>query len=566
MPCSHANESSRFSAIGASRLLRAPLLAGMVVWHLLSHPALAQQSPGNASVVQTENGLLRGKAAPPYRAFLGIPYAQPPLGEWRWRSPQPVSSWSGQRDATRLNAACPQPAHALTHAIKERNEDCLYLNVYTPASAQAGDALPVIVWFHGGAFMTGSATEYGAEELAETGKVVVVTVNYRLGVLGFMALPELRKEDPRMNFGLQDQVAALKWVQRNIGQFGGNAAKVTAAGESAGGQSVLIHLVSPHTKGLFHRAIVQSAAPTGLFNAPFTLEQASVTGNGFANGANCPEGPDRLTCLRAKPVDALVNAVPYSTDFRKAGGGVVPVIDGDLYPEHVFDGIKAGRFHKLPVLIGMTRDELQALVALAYQLNEGRRPTEEEYQNSLSSFGTPPEAAKLLTGMYPSSRYDSPQNALSALFTDFLFQCPNNRAVKVLAKQVPTFAYRFDDRHAPSILNQPGLELAYHASELRYLFDIWTDRPLNAEQQALATRMKKYWANFAATGDPNRSLAGTDKALPDWPRFNWVTSSYKVLNTDDGKRTLSFGALPSQHKCLFWDVIESFLPKPTVSN
>jgi para-nitrobenzyl esterase len=545
------------------RLLASSILLSCT---LMSAAVHAQDVPADAALVRIDTGALRGTTEAGHRAFLGVPFAKPPLGPLRWRAPEPPPAWQGERDATRPQAACPQPQHALTHAIKTRSEDCLYLNVYTPASARAGDALPVIVWIHGGAFMTGSAIEYGAAELAETGKAVVVTINYRLGVLGFMALPELRKEDPRMNFGLQDQVAALKWVQRNVAQFGGDPAKVTAAGESAGGQSVLIHLVSSHSKGLFHRAIVQSAAPTGLFNAPFTVEQGYVSGKEFADGAHCPEGPERLTCLRAKPVEALVNAVPYSTDFRKPGGGVVPVIDGDLYPEHVFAGIKAGRFNKVPVLIGMTRDELQALVALAYQLNEGRPPTEAEYQNALSSFGTPPEAAKLLTGMYPSSRHGSPQNALSALFTDFLFQCPNHRAVKVLAQQVPTFAYRFDDRHAPSILNRPGLEMAYHASELRYLFDIWTDRPLNAEQQALATRMKKYWANFAATGDPNYSPDATAQPLPYWPRFHWIANSYKVLDTDDGNRTLSFGALPAQHKCLFWDVIESFLPKPTVSN
>lgn len=528
-----------------------------------ARPALAlENEPG---VVRIETGLLRGIVASGHRAFLSVPYARPPLGELRWKSPQPPASWAGERDATQIHPACAQPVHALAHTIKERSEDCLYLNVYTPASAKAGDKLPVLVFFPGGAFMTGSALEYGGAGLAENGKAIVVIANYRLGVMGFMALPELRAEDPRMNYGLQDQLAVLRWVQRNIGPFGGDAGNVTSAGESAGGQSVLIHLVSPYTEGLLHRAIVQSAAPTGLFNAPFSVEQAYAAGQSYADGAGCPPGPDRMRCLRTKPVLDLVNAVPYSTDFRKPSGALGPLVDGDLYPEHVYERIKAGRFHKVPVLIGMTRDELQALVALAYQFNEGRPPTEAEYQNSLSSFGTPPEAAKLLTGFYPSSRYGSPQNALSALFTDFLFMCPNNRAVGVLSKQVATYAYRFDDRQAPSILNLPGLALAYHAADLPYLFEFWTDRPLNDAQRALALRMQKYWGNFAATGDPNRALAGADKALPKWPRYDWFSASYKVLDTDDGSKELAFGALPWQHKCLFWDVIESFLPKPAVS-
>jgi para-nitrobenzyl esterase len=529
----------------------------------------AQAAQADPALISIDTGLLRGSATAANKIFLGIPYAKPPLNELRWTAPQAPAPWQGERDATRMALPCSQPLSAVSHEIKQHQEDCLYLNVYTPPDAQPGAALPVIVWIHGGAATTGSASEYPAAGLAQTGRAVVVTINYRLGVFGFLALPELQKQDPKMNFGMQDQLAALQWVQRNIAAFGGDKQRVTIAGESFGGQSVMIHMVSKLSAGLMHRAIVQSAAPTGLFNAPWTIPVAFATSETYVSGTSCAQSTDRMTCLRKLPAQDLLDASPYSTDFRKPSGIWGPMLDGQLFPAPVFDKFKSGDFNRVPLLIGMNRDELQALVALAYQVPTGKPPTVEEFKTSLSSFGTPQAASNLLTSFYPVRRYGSPQNALSALLTDFLFMCPNHRATKVLATKVPTFAYRFDDRDAPSILDAPDLNmLAYHGAEVPYLFEMWTDKPLTATQQALAAQMKKYWGNFAATGDPGRSDVGLDSSLPSWPRFVGLKAPYRSLNKSqsNGKTPpllLTYNDLPHQHQCSLWDTIESFLPKTT---
>src|SRR5580698_589132 len=303
--------------------------------------AVASPASGGASpIVRTDDGLVRGAGVAGVNSFLGLPYAAPPTGNLRWRPPQPAAAWTGVRDATQFGPSCPQSTVNNPYLPPGPiSENCLYLNVYTPASGSSSGR-PVLVWIHGGGLTVDGARNYDGTKLAADG-TVVVTINYRLGALGFLAHPALasRPGGPAGNYGLMDQQAALRWVQANISRFGGNPRNVTIAGESAGGLSVLAQLVSRGSRGLFQRAIVQSGA--------FALHQQSLAaaeaaGKAFAAKAGCPDQTAR--CLRRLPVADLVKNFP--------GAAIPGVVDGQVLTESVGSALAAGRFARVPILDG----------------------------------------------------------------------------------------------------------------------------------------------------------------------------------------------------------------------
>ena len=501
--------------------------------------AIASPASGGANpIVRIDDGLIRGASATGVNSFLGLPYAAPPTGNLRWRPPQPASSWSGVRDATQFGASCPQ---ALTRnpflPPGTISEDCLYLNVYTP-TPRSGRGRPVLVWIHGGGLVQDGGRNYDGTKLAADG-TVVVTINYRLGALGFLAHPALasRPGGAAGNYGLMDQQAALRWVQRNIAQFGGDPHNVTIAGQSAGGLSVLAQLVSPGARGLFQRAIVQSGT-FALNQRP--LATAEAAGQTFATAVGCPD--QSAACLRNVPVSDLVS---------KFGVEIPGVVDGSVLTQPIGTALARGQFARVPVINGITHDEELLFVAgLGITVSQGTNiplagdpMNPANYQaNIAQALGVTDTRAAAIAAEYPLSAYPSSLVAFSLLVSDASFACPALHVDRwTAARGVPTYAYQFNDDNAPVNILGFSLGLATHGAELPYLFDQPnTPVTLNDAQQALAASMRTDWASFAGTGNPS------SRALP-WPSFN-------------GTRVLSLVPLQSQvttdfaaaHHCSFW--------------
>jgi para-nitrobenzyl esterase len=510
------------------RVLGTLIAAGLAFTAL---PAAADTGP----VVQTENGRVRGTVTKDYRAFEGIPYAASPVGERRWSPPVPPANWTSTLDATRPGNTCAQTGDFIGDKPSE-SEDCLTLNVTAPRGARK---LPVMVWIHGGGFFSGSGGIYQGGQLATKGDVVVVTFNYRLGVFGFLAHPGLEDSG---NFGLQDQQAALRWVQRNVTQFGGDPSQVTLFGESAGGVSTCAHLAAPGSAGLFQRAIIQSGPCALTTQWPYgedgnwvsrpraTAEQA---GQKLAATLGC----DTIACLRTKSVPDLLTASNGGNGYGPVygGGGVLPIS-----PEQA---LATGHFNKVPVIQGTTRDEHQTFQA-AIEGFMGRATSKDDYDNDLTAFFGADKAAKI-KAHYPLN--DVPGAVMSSIWTDYSWSCTALRTDKMLSRRTPTYAYEFADEKAPWFADAANPSFptgAYHASELQYLFPgVYGSGNLPAAQQKLADQMIKYWARFAYTGNPN------GPGLADWPRF----AGSSVLSLAPAKTTQA--DLAGEHHCGFWDTI-----------
>jgi para-nitrobenzyl esterase len=523
--------------------MTAPHLLLAVVSTLAAAPPGGSPDP---TLVRTATGLVRGAAGDGVLEWKGIPYARPPLGELRWALPRPAPSWRGERDATRYRSACPQLArYGLTEASSD--EDCLYVNVTVPAKAGKGPrgGRPVIVWIHGGAFVGGSSDLYPLGHLARSGDAVVVSFNYRLGVLGFMPHPAFDAAHSG-GYGLEDQRAALRWVKRNIAAFGGDPGNVTIAGESAGAASVCMHLIAPdETSGLFHRAVDQSG---GCAHHLRTVAEASEIGRKVATQVGCG-GTDSATlaCLRGKPVKDLLEA------GSKAGGSdlmaFAPAVGGRTVPLQGADALAAGRFVRVPIVNGGNRDEMRLYVAYAAQA--GDAVTAENFLAHLrKAYGTKAEA---ILAEYPLSGFSSPAAALGTIESDFhpevgLNNCIYLRGAALASRHVPVFEYEFSDAAAPPVTTDPGFEMgAVHSAELPYQFPHFSntsklDGPdLAAPSQELAGQMMAYWTSFARTGKPS----GT--GLPAWKPFR---SERAVMRLEPGK-VGDFDAGKAHH-CAFW--------------
>jgi para-nitrobenzyl esterase len=486
------------------------------------------KSHGTGLVVATAGGEVRGKALAATDEFLGIPYAAPPVGALRWQPPQPPAPWHGVRQATSYASRCPQPTSPF--GLASTSEDCLYLNVFTPAAGR-GRNLAVMVWVHGGALRTGESDDYNPAGLVRDG-VVVVTINYRIGALGFLADAALasRPGGPSGDYGLMDQQAALRWVQRNIRGFGGDPGDVTLFGESAGGLSTLAQLISPGARGLFQRAIVESGT-YDLTQQP--LPAAEAAGRAFAAKAGC--AGDTAACLRRLPVSTILsNENPV---------GYTPDVDGAVLTQSIKTALASGQFNHVPVVIGTNHDEYRLFVAIIQLL--GGRVTAANYQSMIAStLDVPAATASTIAAQYPVGRYPSPPVALGAVATDAIFACHALTAEESLSRYVPTYAYEFSDENAPQLFLPPvGFPYgAAHASELQYVFDLTVvphPASLSAAQQQLAAAMKQYWTNLAKTGVP---AAG-------WPRFSSAGQQVLSLVPPSPQAETDFAA---QHHCAFW--------------
>jgi para-nitrobenzyl esterase len=513
------------------RHLVGAITAGLLV---LGTAAPAQADRGE-DVVRTSHGLVRGTVTETVRLFRGIPYAAPPLGELRWRAPRPARPWRDTLDATAARDSCAQPASAVGNP-QSFNEDCLYLNVTTPRRTHHR-RLPVMVWIHGGAYTNGNSASYDASKLAVEGEVVVVTINYRLGAFGFLALPALSAETAGAgsgNYGLADQQEALRWIRRNAAAFGGDAGNVTIFGESAGGGSVCMHLTSPGAFGLFHRAVVQSYGCTWAIPTVATAEQA---GAGFAARAGCADPATAADCLRRVPVADLVPLWP--------GGG--PVAGGRVVPLQPAEALRTDRFHHVPMLMGSTLDEMRLFVSLANDAL-GRPVTPEGYERTVRTmYGS---RADEVLRLYPLPNYPTPSIALSTVETDFGTQrstCEHlstYRAATARPRAVALYAYQFVDRTAPPLVDVPNFdEGAEHASELSFLYPNVFGRPLHPVQEGLSTAMVRYWTNFARTGNPNGAR------LPAWHRFR---SPASVQSLGLGRTGIHPADISTPSNCDFW--------------
>jgi para-nitrobenzyl esterase len=484
---------------------------------------------GPGEVVRTTAGLVQGKTTPAVNEYLGIPYAAPPAGALRWRPPQPAVPWRGVRQAVRYAPHCPQPPSAF--GVASTSEDCLYLNVFTPPGAAGGD-LPVMVWVHGGTLLVGESDDYDPAPLVRDG-IIVVTINYRLGALGFLADSALanRPAGASGDYGLMDQQAALHWVQNDIRAFGGNPGNVTLAGESSGGLSVLAQLASPGARGLFQRAIVESGTYR-LSQQP--LAAAEAAGAAFAGRAGC--ATNAAACLRRLPVSQIIDHEDFS--------GYTPNVDGEVLPETVKAALADGKFSHVPVIIGTNHDEWRLFVAMA-RLRGGPPVTAANYQAMIAStLQVPAAAAAAIAAEYPLSSYSSPAVALGAVGTDAIFACPALAAEDLLSRYVPTYGYEFSDLTAPErYLPLAGFPYgAAHESEVQYLFDL-RNAPnrgtLTARQHRLAQAMQGYWTSLAKSGSPGAQ----------WPRFTPATARTLSLALPDPAVETDYAA---EHHCGFW--------------
>jgi para-nitrobenzyl esterase len=491
-------------------------------------------------IVTIHGGAVRGVAVTGGYAFRGLPYAAPPTAGLRWRPPRQAASWSGLRDATQYAATCPQK-RSLFEPPGPQSEDCLYLNVSTPTLGRHAKR-PVLVWIHGGGFTEDGALNYDGTKLAAAG-IVVVTINYRLGALGFLAHPALaaRPGGSAGNYGLMDQQAALRWVKHNIARFGGNPHDVTIAGQSAGGVSVLAQLVSHGARGLFQRAIVQSGA-FALNQAP--LADAEAFGRTFADEVNCQDQSAR--CLRHVPVGTLVDKFPDAA--------IPGVVDGKVLTQSIGAALSAGRFARVPILNGVNHNEELIFVAGLHVAVSGGmfvpapEPTAASYESVIAAvLGVSASRASAIAAEYPVSAYPAPVVALSTLVSDANFACPALQVDRWTSRRVSAFAYEFDDDTAPQLFAGPTFPpVATHSSEIQYLFD-QPNAPfataLNANQEALAARMRTAWVHFAAIGDPAA-------ARVPWPSFN-TRSDVLSLMQPQPHLERNFALV---HHCALWGV------------
>lgn len=534
----NTNSRSRFQAIAAATLMLC----------FTAPPVQAASGAADATLVTTDKGAIRGTIHNGVREFKGIPFAKPPVGELRWSMPEPAVAWSGTLDATTYKSPCPQ---AERYGIPESsdNEDCLYLNVATPdaGNAQHRRKRAVIVWVHGGAFVGGSSALYPLDTLAKSGDVVVVSMNYRLGVFGFTAHPAF-EADHNGGYGLEDQRAALRWVKRNIAAFGGDPENVTLAGESAGAAGACMHILAPdETKGLFQKAIVQSA---GCATPLPTVEEGKKTGQKIAALVSCTDDAAALACLRGKPVKDLLAAAA-----TVAGSSIVtflPVTGTKTIPLPGAQAIKAGKFIKVPAIMGGTRDELRLYVAYAVQ--GGQSITKDNYFEFLKD--TYGKNADSIVKEYPADSYSSAPSALGTVWSDFRSDVGINNCIyletsKLIRKSVPVYAFVFGDRDAPPVTADPGFEMgAVHSSELPYLFPHFDNTTriagpdLKPASQKLADQMVAYWTSFARTGRPGAPRS------PIWRPFR---SDNMVMNLVP--KGLGYFDASKAHNCKFWKTL-----------
>ena len=505
--------------------------------------------PGRrSSLVRTEAGWVQGVAGDDHVRFSGIPYAAPPVGERRWAPPAPATPWTGVRDASTPGPVCPQLTYGEDGASVAGDEDCLHLDVTAPRPHRSHGRAPrpVVVWLHGGGFTTGAAGYYDGARLAAGGDVIVVTVSYRLGALGFLSSPALDATGPESgNYGVQDQAAALAWVRRNVAGFGGDPGNVTVAGQSAGARSICAHLASPGSAGLFDRAIIQSGPCTDLVTKP----AADQRGARVAADLGCPSSPSSavVACLRDRPVGDLLGTLgDLGSDVtgEYSQQPWQPVAETARVPDQPLDALAAGAAADVPLLIGSNRDDIRPFVRRQFPtLSVAGYRTEIE-----TLFG--PDAPAVLA-RYPVDAYASPTVALATVLGDrgrWLGACTTLDTAEAAAAHRDVFAYEF--REDSGMIDGGFPFGAFHNWELEFLFDTSVPNSQNPEltplQQVLSATMIRQWSRFAATGDPG----GRD--LPDWPELGLTAGVIGIAAGDGGIAPTAFA---EEHHCAFWSTV-----------
>ncbi len=480
-----------------------------IILLLITLPVGTFADEKKTNVKQIDSGAVSGKVEDGISVFLGIPYAAPPVGKLRWKPPQEVASWTEVRNCSDFSRSCPQPKQ---QDAGKFSEDCLYLNVWTPAKTP-DEKLSVMVWIHGGAFNFGSAAqpEYNGKNLAQKG-VVVVTVNYRLGPLGFLVHPMLSKESAHNtsgNYGLLDQIAALKWVQTNIAAFGGNPDRVTIFGQSAGSRSVSLQMISPMSAGLFHRAIAQSGGPiigSEYLNPVFNGNMANVSqmGEQLAAKLDCDKAKDVLAAMRAKSAQEIIAAADCNTSVFKEGLFFAPVFDGWVLPQNPLAAFSGGYQHDVPVIVGSTLNEGSLYLA------EEKDLSVEKYQSFLKA-RFPENLGKALE-MFPASKAEDVAPAIDY----FLTVAANAQPARFVAqsmekKKSRAYLYRFNRRPETALARKLGV---HHGVELAYVFgNMNKSDGYNYIDRKLSARMMAFWVNFAKNGNPN------GPGLDYWPAY-----------------------------------------------
>ena len=511
-----------------------PLLCLAVL--LSAAPAHAQDFP----FVTVTGGKIRGAITSDNgAAFKAIPYARPPIGDLRWREPQPVEPWEGVRDALKFSIACTQLSERWNQRFVETSgEDCLYLNVATPGWPPKSK-YPVMFWIHGGSNMAGDADDAGFDErtLIRRG-VVLVTVSYRLAALGFLVHPELDSESPHHssgNYGLLDQIAALHWVQDNIEKFGGDPANVTVFGESAGGYDIGLLMTSPLAKGLFQRAILESGNGVS-FGGPRPKTFGTELTQKLASRVKAPE-KGTIKFLRTLPAKTILTEMQTATDDDR--GGLLAAQDGWVFPEPPAKVFADGRSSPVPILIGSNAQEFPGPEDLAKLRGAIGNFYGSYADRALALYGIAGNGTGKSDPLYGGPGMQS--------FTDYLFRCAATaQAQDQTASGHASYLYEFEHP-------VPGSKTQCHACELPFLFG---SLPKNVEvspvDKKLSDQMQSYWVNFARTGDPN------GEGLPPWPRYSADAQGYLAF-TDTG--AIAKSNLRSQYCSLWRDQLRAQIAK-----
>ncbi len=499
--------------------------------------------------VETTSGLVRGMSETDAEACVwkGIPFAAPPMGELRWKAPEPHPGWSGVREATGFSSQCMQVPNMLADKQLGFSEDCLYLNIWSP---EKPGIFPVMFWIHGGGLNDGTASipMYYGDKLAVKKDVVLVSINYRLGPFGFYALREFADENPQGasgNYGLLDMVEALKWVRDNIANFGGDPENVTIFGESAGARSVCNLIACPLAKGLFHKGIIQSGGCGAK-----SMDECNAEAGVFAAALGC-EGPGTAACMRQKSADEIIEAVKKNRSSGPAFSDD-PVefkicVDGWAQVDKPLEVIKSGKHNNVPVLAGSNRDEFKLFALRGFPLYYRLLPTSMLDRMSGERFKPSQDSLDWYQELYPSDSFHRPADRWMAGVTDATYSCRGLQAMDAIAPYQPrAYYYRFDyDRHRFS-----HLVGAAHGVEIVYVFDTLKQegilniysRDQMKEAEPLVDIMMGYWTNFAKTGDPN------GPGLPQWPAYN--AQGRQRMHLDLPSR-----AMPAHdvvEKCEFW--------------
>ncbi len=486
-----------------------------------------------ADPIKVDGGQISGAKAGEDTSLLvykGVPFAAPPVGELRWKAPAPVKPWEGVKACTAYSAGCAQPRPMIPLPGLNpplASEDCLYLNVWTPAKDTA-DKVPVMFWIHGGGFTmgTGGTEMYDGAKLASKG-VVVVTINYRLGPFGFLAHPALTKESPNKssgNYGLLDQIEALKWVQRNIASFGGDPGRVTIYGESAGAVSVSMLMVSPLSKNLFHGAIAQSGSvsilPTRHLNkSRWGISSMEQQGIELAKALGCDTATDPLAAMRAKTVEEIFAAQPkgsfaMTNIYSNEAFPWWVITDGWVIPEDPETMFIEGKAHNVPFMIGTNADEGSMFAMMT--------PIKDPAGYEATARGTFKEHADKVLAAYPASSPEQVKSTMNEFLTDALF-IRGARCMAVCAANAKrkVYYYHFTKTHKTGFGSNLG---AHHAAELPYVFGgLEAMKVVDPSDKSLSDKMIDYWTNFAKKGDPN----GGD--LPKWSAYDAVADHYLEL-------------------------------------